>query len=282
MFLLVFILGLGVVVATVIFYGERRWTSGTRELRSRLDAAKLPIEPRIFDSRELETMPAPVQRYFRAVLAEGQPMVAAVSLEHIGTLNLGESADQWKPFTSAQRVVTRRPGFDWDGRVAMMPGLPVLVHDAYIAGEGILHAALLGLLSMAKLRGTGEVARGELMRFLAEAAWYPTALLPSQGVVWNDVDEHAARATLKDGEQLVTLLFHFGEDGLIDTVYAEARGRMMAGRVVPTPWCGRFSNYALRDGLRVPLNAEVAWLLPEGAKPYWRGHITGIAYEFTR
>jgi hypothetical protein len=179
MFLLVFILGLGMVVATVIFYGERRWTSGTRELRSRLDAAKLPIEPRIFDSRELDTMPAPVQRYFRAVLAEGQPMVTTVSLEHIGTLNLGESADQWKPFTSTQRVVTRRPGFDWDGRVAMMPGLPVLVHDAYIAGEGILHAALLGLLSMAKLRGTGEVARGELMRFLAEAAWYPTALLPS-------------------------------------------------------------------------------------------------------
>lgn len=29
----------------------------------------------------------------------------------------------------------------------------------------------------------------------------------------------------------------------------------------------------------VPLDAEVAWLPPEGEKPYWRGHITEISYE---
>jgi hypothetical protein len=50
-----------------------------------------------------------------------------------------------------------------------MPGLPVLGHDAYIAGEGILHAALFGLISLANLRGTGDIATGELMRFVAEA-----------------------------------------------------------------------------------------------------------------
>jgi hypothetical protein len=26
----------------------------------------------------------------------------------------------------------------------------------------------------------------------------------------------------------------------------------------------------------------VAWLPPEGAKPYWRGHITEIRYHFAR
>jgi hypothetical protein len=29
-----------------------------------------------------------------------------------------------------------------------MPGLPVHVHDAYVAGEGILHATVLGLVSI--------------------------------------------------------------------------------------------------------------------------------------
>jgi hypothetical protein len=42
-------------------------------------------------------------------------------------------------------VITRRPGFDWDARVAIMPGVPVRVHDAYIAGRGTLHAAVFGL-----------------------------------------------------------------------------------------------------------------------------------------
>jgi hypothetical protein len=227
-------------------------------------------------------VPAPVQRYFRAVLEHGQPIVAAVSVAHTGTFNMSEAAERWKPFTSNQRVVTRRPGFDWDGRVAMMPGLPVYVHDAYVAGEGILHASVFGLVSMVNLRGTSEVAQGELMRFFAEAAWYPTALLPSQGVLWDAVDDHSARATLKDGDFTLTLLFHFKEDGLIDTVRAEARGRTVGGTVVPTPWHGRFWNYAIRDGMRVPLDGEVAWVLPEGAKPYWRGRITQLSYKFAQ
>jgi hypothetical protein len=29
----------------------------------------------------------------------------------------------------------------------------------------------------------------------------------------------------------------------------------------------------------VPLDGEVEWLLPEGKKPYWRGHIDEIDHE---
>jgi hypothetical protein len=32
----------------------------------------------------------------------------------------------------------------------------------------------------------------------------------------------------------------------------------------------------------VPLNGEVAWLLPEGEKPYWRGRITEISHDLAR
>jgi hypothetical protein len=71
----------------------------------------------------------------------------------------------------------------------LLPGLPVRVHDAYVAGEGRLHATLLALITLADLRGTREMAEGELMRFLAEAPWYPTALLPSQGVRWEAAGE---------------------------------------------------------------------------------------------
>ena len=276
------ILGSLVILAIVILYGELRWQSGTRELRARLELARLPIEPRVFDTSELTRLPAPVQGYFRAVLKDGQPLVAAVSVDHTGTFDMGKEAEQWKAFTSTQRVITRRPGFDWDARIAMLPGLPVRVHDAYVAGEGILHAALLGLVPVANLRGTGEVAQGELIRFFAEAAWYPTALLPSQGVHWDAVDDHSARATLKDGNLTLALLFHFGGDGLIATVRADARGRTVGGIVVPTPWQGQFWNYAIREGIRVPLDGEAAWLLPEGAKPYWRARIMKLSYEFAR
>jgi hypothetical protein len=270
---------LALLYAVAALYGAWRWDAGTRELRARLEAARQPLRTARYDARELDGLPPPVQRYFRAVLKVGQPMVAAASMEHDGTFNMSEAGEQWKPFTSTQRVLTRRPGFDWNGRISMLPGLPVRVHDAYVAGEGILHATLLGLITLADLRGTREMAQGELMRYLAEAPWYPTALLPSQGVRWEAVDERSARATLADGEIAATLLFRFDEAGLIATVRAEARGRTVRGTVVPTPWEGRWRNYAERGGMKVPLEGEVAWILPSGAKPYWRGRLTQASYE---
>jgi len=280
-FIIVFVL-VAVLLVVARLYGAYRWNAGTQELRARLDAARVPVRPQIVDFRELEGLPAPAQRYFRRVLEEGQPMVAGARVRHEGTFNMGETSDQWKPFTSDQKVVTRRPGFDWDGRVAMMPGLPVRVHDAYVAGEGVLQAYLLGLFPVVDMRGTGDVAEGELMRFFAEAAWYPTALLPSQGVRWEAVDDRSASATLTEGDFSITMLFTFDEGGLIEAVRAEARGRTVGSEVVPTPWRGRFWNYKERGGMLVPLDGEVAWVLPEGDKPYWRGRITEISYEFAR
>jgi hypothetical protein len=276
-------LGLGVLVVVAIgvaAIGNWQWENGTRALLDRLDAARLlPVTMR-YEAREIEGLPPPVQRYFRTVLKDGQFIIAAASVEHVGTFNMGETTDKWKPFTSQQRVVTRRPGFVWNGRVMMMPGMPVMVHDAYIAGEGILHPAILGLFTLIDLRGTGDVAQGELMRFFAEAAWYPTALLPSQGMRWEAVDEHSAKATMTDGPITQTLLFRFNDESLIESVTAQARGRTVGGKIVMMPWEGRWSDFEVRDGMRVPLKGEVAWLAPEGRKPYWRGTISSLRYEF--
>jgi hypothetical protein len=244
-----------------------------------MDASRVPIVPKSYDPSELEALPAPVQRYFHAVLKEGQPLVAAVSVEHAGTFNMSESGEQWKPFRSTQRVVTRRPGFVWDARIRMAPAMSVHVHDAYVRGQGILTAKLFGLLTVMKQPNIPELAHGELMRFFAEAAWYPTALLPSQGVAWEAIDDNQARATLSD-DTTVTLVFQFDDNGLISSVRSEGRYREVDGELVATPWQGRFWGYKLRDGMLIPLDGEVEWLLPEGPKPYWRGRIQRIEYEY--
>ena len=72
------------------FYGAYRWNAGTQELRARLGAARVPVHPRTVDVRELEGLPAPVRRYFRVVLKEGQPMVTSVRVRHRGTFNMGQ------------------------------------------------------------------------------------------------------------------------------------------------------------------------------------------------
>ncbi len=34
--------------------------------------------------------------------------------------------------------------------------------------------------------------------------------------------------------------------------------------------------------MRVPLDGEAAWVVPDGVKPYFRGHITKLIYEFAQ
>lgn len=274
------VLGLMIIIAGLLFYGSLRWQCATKTILGKLEKGRISLQTKIYCPSELSELPGPVQRYFRAVLKEGQPIITAVTMEHAGTFNMSETREKWKPFSSIQKVITQRPGFDWEARINIMPGLKVHVHDAYIVGEGILQASLLGFLSLASLRGTSELAQGELLRFLAEAVWYPTALLPSQGVRWQAVTDNSARASLQDANTSVSLLFHFAENGLIESVRAESRGRMVTGKIIPTPWQGRWGKYELRQGMRIPMEGEVAWLLPEGPKPYWRGRLIRINYDF--
>jgi hypothetical protein len=274
-----------VIAGSLFGYGTKQWTDTTRTLTRRLEAARIDVRAQSlpsahYDSRELEGLPAPVQRYFRAVLQDGQPIIAAATVELAGTFNMSAAGEQWKPFTSQQRVITRRPGFLWDAQISMMPGLPVRVVDSYIAGQGKLHAAILGLFTMADVSGGGEIARGEFMRFFAEAAWYPTALLPSQGVRWDAVNDRSANATMVDGPLTLTLLFGFNDTGLISSFRAKARASMANKVVVMAPWEGGFSNFQTRDGMTVPFTGEVAWVRPEGRMPYFIGNVTSLNYEF--
>ncbi len=198
-----------VCLGVAIIYGRYRWQAKTDQLRAKLASGRRTIQPDIYDQSEIEGLPDPVQRYFRTVLKDRQAIVTSVKLSQQGKFNMSETKDKWDPFTATQFVVTQRPGFDWDARIQISPGLNAFVHDTYLSGKGSLHASLLGLVTVADVRDTPEANQGELMRFFAETAWYPTALLPSQGVRWEAIDETSACATLTDGTTTVSLVFQF-------------------------------------------------------------------------
>ena len=106
--------GLAAAAFMLASWQARRRTS---ELRSRLEAARIRIRVPTCTVDELANLPAPVQRYFRIALAPGQRMVSAASLSQVGSFNLSLDEPRWKPFAAVQRVVARRPGFDWDVRL---------------------------------------------------------------------------------------------------------------------------------------------------------------------
>ncbi|MFH5801069.1 DUF6920 family protein [Haladaptatus sp. CMAA 1911] len=49
----------------------------------------------------------------------------------------------------------------------------------------------------------------------------------------------------------------------------------------PPSSTGYFDNYQVRNGLRIPVDAEVEWNLPNRDVAYWRASIEEIDYKLT-
>lgn len=226
-----------------------------------------------YDPDELEGLPDPVRRYFEAVLDEGRPHVHTVRLEQEGEFRLGGADAGWKPLEATQHYTVDPPGFVWDATIDVAPFLPVRVVDAYAHGEGYLRGKLLSTITVVDAGPDPKMDESELVRYLAETPWFPTALLPAAGVEWEAIDDRSARATLEHDGTVASVVFHFDDENLIERVTTE-RYRQEDDAVAP--WKGTFRAYEERNGTLIPTDAEVAWDLPGGEVPYWRGRIGTI------
>jgi hypothetical protein len=150
------------------------------------------------------------------------------------------------------------------------------VIDSYVDGDGVLDARVLSAIQVADAGPSPDLNEGELLRYLAEAVWFPTALLPNRGVEWDPVDSTAARATLTHRDQTVSAVFHFGDDGLVERVTAD---RYREADDDYAAWTGYFRRYERRNGRVIPTAAEVEWTLPDGDLPYWRATIDRIDHR---
>ena len=203
----------------------------------------------------------------------GPRRVRAAHVRWRGEFQLAPGAG-WRPFTAEQRFTVSPPGFVWDAAINMLPVVgrlvPMRVRDHYLGGEGAMLGRFGGVVPVVHATGTPELAASALARWLGEAAWFPQALLPGGPVTWEAVDDSTARAIVTDGAVQVRADFHFAPTGEMTRMTA-MRYRDVDGRGVLTPFEGRYGAYVRRGGVLVPGESEVAWLLPEGRFPYWRG-----------
>lgn len=234
-------------------------------------------DPGTFDPDDVAHLPGPVRRYFEHVLDPGQALARSARLEQAGEIRIG-SDPAWRSFRATNHVATDPPGFVWDASVRMAPLVSARVLDAFVAGRGRLQARLFGVVPVADATPGPALDEGELLRYLAEAPWIPTALLPGRGVEWAGVDDDAARATLSTGGTTVSATFHF-EAGEVVRVTAERPYTHPDGSQDPVPWTGYWYDYEKRGGMLVPTRGAVEWNHAAGDWQYWRGRLAGVSYR---
>lgn len=260
-----------VTVASVV------WSRGTEDLRSRL--RELEIAGLGVGSRADPTLPPPVARFLARSLPDGDVRIRFAEVTHEGSFQMGEGEEGWRPFRSTQFFRAYPPGFVWDARIGMAPLVSVRVRDGYVGGTGVMKGAVAALVTVVDAAPTPELAQGSLYRYLAEAAWFPTRLLPGAGLSWRAEDDSTAWATLEDRGHAVTLRFRFSPEGDITEVLAPDRAREVDGAYVPAPWVGRFDEHADLHGFRIPLSGQVSWVVADVEVPYWRGRVVEARYE---
>lgn len=266
---------IGAGVGLAGWLAQRKQQRGTGGLEAALLAAP-PGAGRV-DFAALDRLPAPVRRYLRMALTDGQPLIAQARFAQAGAIRTS-AAGRWMDFTARQLVSPSAPGFLWNARIAAMPLVHLRVIDAFADGHGASNLYLLSALSLASATQRPEMDAGSLHRYLAEAPFYPTALLPGDALRWNAIDEHRAQAMLTHGAVSVSLEFRFNERDEVTGVYTPGRWCAEDGGFQLKPWEGRFSGWVERDGMRVPSAGEVGWHEAGGWQPVWRGSITEAAY----
>ncbi len=277
---IVIVLGaIALAIAAFMWDAVKRWRAASAALVARLrESRKRPMNP-LPGAEDFSSVPAPVARYLGKVLHDAHPYITAARVTQSGIF-LNPDGKGWQTFTAVEDFTATPPGFVWDARIEMFPGLQVFVRDGIVEGRASMVAAVAGVLRLVDVQDTPELMAAALQRYLAETVWFPTALLPSQGVTWTAIDDSSARASITAAGTTVSLDFHFGADGLVKSVYTPARVRSEGGKVVPRPWTGTFSRYEERRRVLVPIKGEVAWELPEGRLPYWRGTVVRVDYDY--
>lgn len=269
------------LAGVTVWLGAGRWQTESARVVETLRAHESGDGAAPFRHADLAGLPAPVVRYFEHVLREGQPMITSAAITWEGEFNMGTPGkDNWRRFTATQEFVPGAPGFVWNARIALRPGVPVFVRDSYVDGRGSMRGAVWGLIPVVTVEGTPTLASSALQRYLGEAAWFPTALLPRSGVTWTAIDDTRARATLTVGATTAALEFHFDAQGRNVAVFAPDRfyddGKQPP---VARPWEARNSTFGEYQGVTVATTSVAEWLLPEGRFAYWRGQPVTVEYR---
>jgi len=200
---------------------------------------------------------------------------ATVRAHQSAEMRAGES----QPFfflDATQLFGTRDPGFVWEATATMAMVVPVRIVDAYAGGEGWLEVRIAGAIPLVSATGP-ESDKGEMMRFLAELAWNPEAILNAPALKWRQIDARTVEVSTETAGGTATVRHLFDDNGDIVGIEADDRPYLLNGKTIPMRWIGRFRDYAKVGRYRLPSFGEIAWVLPEGEFIYWRGTVTSIA-----
>lgn len=206
-----------------------------------------------------------------AIRMGADPLLALpeIHLEQKGRMRQKLDSETWTGFHAKQTISLHHCAFEWRAWSGL--GGMISVTDALAQGHGELEVCALGLFRLAHFEDTNDLARGELMRYLAELAWAPDAILLNRELRWRVLSPREFNVSAGEGDRAAQVTLYLDEEGRIAEAFACDRPFGVDGSFVPTPWRCRISDYRRVEGRWIPFAGEVAWVLEGKEELYWVG-----------
>lgn len=264
----VFLTAIVVIIITLIISGRIARANEVQKGLAMLESSMKNENPKVYKEQLIQDLPAPVRRYFEYALTDGQNYIQYLQLEHAGYFRQ-KPTQKWSPITGEEYFAMDPPGFFWLGKIPWVSAV-----DQYINGKGNLKVKLLSLIPVVDAKGEAT-NQGEFLRWLAEAIWYPTALLPSETIAWEAVDEDTAKIIFEDEHVKAEGVFRFNKVGQIThfTTYRYMEDDRLER------WTTHCKDYRAIHGMQVPFYAEVSWNLAEGDFCYAKFQVEALHYD---
>jgi len=270
-------------LALVVIFALIAWRSADQRANRQLWASLAshqPSAPARFDLSSIADLPDAAQRYFRFAISPGTRLYTVAEISMQGEFSLGNKDDPKYLPMRAEQLLASPHGFVWNLRA----GEGVMkISGSDVAGDGSSWSRfwLLGIAPVARAGGSPDHARAAFGRYVAEAVfWTPAALLPSDHVRWEAIDDSTARV----------IVTHLGLQQAVD-VFVDVDGRL--NKVVFQRWSdanqqkvfqlqpfgGFLSEYKTFEGFRLPTRVEAGnFFDTDDYFPFFKVTVTSIRF----
>lgn len=262
-----------ILVAAILSFGS--W-SFERKYRHDVAAhlARMPrTEGRLITEADLQTLPAPVQRYLRLVGVVNKPFIHDFKILFNGEMR--SKNRKWFSFTSEQFDFVDEPTrlFYMKGK---MFGLTVPGYHAYNNGDASMKVKLFGMFPL--VMADGEMMdQSETVTLFNDMCLLAPATLLNKRITWDAVDDNTAIAHFIVGKNSISAKLLFNEAGelvnfISDDRYAIADRKQYR---FTTP----VRDYKAFHGYRIGSEGEAVWNYNDGPFVYGKFHLKDVQYN---
>ncbi|QIP15133.1 hypothetical protein G8759_22165 [Spirosoma aureum] len=244
-----------------------------REVRQLLNQ---PIAgSQIITHEMLGRLPSPVQKWMITSGVVGKELVHTVRLQQRGLMRTSPNGT-WMPTKAEQYIDVDKPGFVWKADVQLFSLLPLAGLDTYVDGKGNMQIKGLSFIPIVNA-SNAKMDQGELLRYLSEMCWYPSAAL-SPFITWQPIDNNQSQATMSYKGVTASAIFTFDNQHRLVRVAAK-RYKGSDAKSQLEDWYIPARAWKSMDGITIPVKGDVIWKLPAGDFNYYQWEITDIDYN---